>query len=76
MSKIDIFNKISSDVEKFKWLMENQDCGLCLTLDNDDMFLVDTNDEDAETGRFESWIGTSPGILDLLEAAGIQADFC
>ena len=76
MSKIEEFNKISNDVDKFKWIIENQGFGLQLTLDNDDMFLEDTHDEDAELGRFESWIGTSPGILDLLKAVGIQADFC
>ena len=76
MSKIEEFNKISNDADKFKWLMKNQDLGLCLTLDNDDMYLVDTRNEDAELGRFESWIGNAPGIMSLLEAIGIQSDFC
>ena len=76
MSKIEEFNKIKGDTEKFKWLIDNQGFGLCLNLDNDDMFLVDTHDEDSDLGRFESWIGTSPGILDLLKAVGIEADYC
>ena len=73
---IDEFNKVKSDRNKFTWLMSNQNKGLQLTLDNDDMFIVDLNEEDSELGRFESWIGNAPGIMDLLLAVGIDADYC
>lgn len=77
MSKlVQEFNQLEDDTLRLKWLLENQGKGLQLQLDNDAMLLVDLNDQDAPYGEFDSWLGTSEGVDHLLNAVGIEFDYC
>ena len=71
------FNELKNDIEKWKWVKDNQDTGIIIYLDNDDTFgtLPDPEDkEDVLYFQFSEYIGYH-GVQNLLEAYGIKADF-
>ena len=72
-NKFDEFKALKTDVERWQWLVENQDHNLAVLLDNDDTFLVDNDSED-NYARFDNFVGDSTGVLDLLKALGIKAE--
>lgn len=79
MSKlIKEFKSLRSDKQRWEWLIIHKDQGLRLELDNDDTILIDIEytGEDACYASFESYIGCSEGVLNLLHAIGIDADCC
>lgn len=69
------FNNLKNDVEKFKWVKNNQSTGIVLMLDNDDTYgiISDNNDEDY-LFEFDGYIGWNDGIFSLLEAYGIKTE--
>lgn len=70
------FDELKNDVEKWKWVKDNQDTGIIIYLDNDDTFgmLPDPQDkEDMLYFQFSEYIGWH-GVENLLEAYGIKAE--
>jgi len=69
------FQALSNDVDRWKWVINNQDTGVIVNLDNDETFITfkDENEEDYET--FCYYIGWSDGVTELLEAIGVRCEF-
>ena len=80
MSKlIDEFDALRGDKARWDWLIANKDKSLRLVLDNDDTMIVDNSaheDDENNTASFDSYIGWSEGVLNLLHAIGIDAECC
>ena len=66
------FDKFNSDLEKWNYLLTVQDSGIIVFLDNDYTF-VGFEDYD-QTESFNSWVGNSDGVLDLLNILGIRCE--
>jgi len=75
MKPIAEFQALSNDVDRWKWVINNQDTGVIVNLDNDETFITfkDENEEDYET--FCHYIGWSDGVTELLEAIGVRCEF-
>ena len=67
---IDEFNQLKTDVERWVWVKSHQHTGAVVNLDNDDTFIV-IGDLYA---TFDSYIGWSDGVQELLKAMGIAAE--
>ena len=67
------FDKCKNDIEKWKWVKDNQHLNIIIICDNDSTFLIVEDTED-EYSNFDNWIGCSAGIFDLLESLSIRAD--
>ncbi len=65
------FAELKTDADRWKWIMSNQGNGLVVYLDNDNTFIVNENDEDMDTLKFDDYIGWSEGAQSLLTAIGI-----
>ena len=77
MSKNTLFNKfnsLKSDRERWQWVIDNQNLGIIVNLDNDDTFIT-VDDVDEGLGRFDDYIGDSDGIFILLEVLKIKAEY-
>ncbi|WP_373031630.1 hypothetical protein [Sulfurovum sp.] len=74
MNALKELSKIEGDINKWKWLMENQEAGLIVNLDNDDTFVTDPDSEDDFCVDFDGYVGWSDGVISLLEAIGIKAE--
>ena len=77
----DKFNSLKTDMEKWAWLMENQDKGILVKCDNDYTYIeVEGFDEESDGwddtcfGDFDDYIGWSSGVFDLLKTVGIKAE--
>lgn len=75
------FNRLSES-DKWKYILEHK-AEIELFLDNDytfGKFLLDEpneeNDYDPASLHFNSWLGNSTGVLELLKAIGIKAQRC
>lgn len=68
------FDDCKNDVDRWNWIKNNQGKGLVVMLDNDDTFIVDTNDEDSRPMNFDHYLGWSIGVCSLLESIGIEAE--
>ena len=68
------FKTLKTDKERWELLITNKESGLVVMLDNDDTFIVDNNDADADPITFDWYIGKAPGIPELLEAIGIESE--
>jgi len=66
------FNNLKTDVEKWKWVIDNQHLGFTVMLDNDDTFL--SHPENNEIGEFDGYLGWSDGAISLLEALGVESE--
>ena len=73
MKFIEKFPDVDSltDKELWQWVVENQDKGIIVYLDNDDTFIAH-NDCD-ECHSFWDYLGWSDGVVSLLEFIGINA---
>lgn len=65
------FNSLKNDIEKWKWVKNNQDCGIIIMLDNDDTFGIIPNQEGL-LFQFDKYIGWDDGVFNLLEAMNIK----
>lgn len=74
MSLMNQLEDCKTDGERWTFLMANKDSCLTVMLDNDDTFIVDENDEDAECVTFDGYIGNAPGITDLLMVIGVSCE--
>ncbi len=75
------FNGLKTDMEKWAWLMNNQDKGITVECDNDYTCIsVEGFDEDSEgwdddcCGDFDNYIGRENGVLELLGVVGIKSE--
>jgi hypothetical protein len=68
------FENLPSDVERWRWIIENQDKGITVYPDNDMTFACFDNDPDRIMLEFTHFIGWDEGVFDLLEAVGIKAE--
>jgi hypothetical protein len=68
---INAFNSLPNDIEKWKYVIENQDDKTIVLLDNDNTLITN---EAGDIGRFSQYIGNSCGIGALLVAVGISAE--
>lgn len=70
------FYRLNNDVARWKWLQQNPEKYEVVMLDNDDTFVVFGYDylDESVTGDIMSYVGWSDGVLDLLEAMGIEAE--
>ena len=82
-SMIKEFKNLKNDKARWEWLIIHKDQGLRLELDNDDTTLIDTTidpdgvDDSVEYyASFDSYVGWSEGVIDLLQAIGIDAESC
>ncbi len=74
-------SECKTDKEKFCLLMD--ECWMPMShlkvvLDNDDMFIVGTRDEDEDTPaiHFRGWLGTNQAAIELFEAMGVDVEVC
>lgn len=79
------WNKLKTDKARWKYLMSHKS-EISLQLDNNktyacfsehlfpDGFDVDDYDDFPELNSFEWWVGDSPGLPDLFEILGINAE--
>jgi len=84
------FNKLKSDKDRFRFLLEHKGI-FKLILDNDDMFLrisdgvlesldIDWYSVEADIlsdsikGKFDTFLGWSDGVFILLDVVGIEAE--
>lgn len=72
MIAIEELRALKSDAKKWKWLQKHQGEGLLVLLDNDDTFVVDINNDNADSVHFDDYIGNSPGVTVLLGLLGIK----
>ena len=72
MTKFEEFKAIKGDRERWQWLIKNQDAELLVYLDNDDTFVADTNDGEADIESFCDYIGWSEGVCTLLDIVGVK----
>lgn len=73
MNKLKEFGKLTSDIEKWKYLINSKNCGLIVMLDNDSTFVVDENNKyNGEYVNFSHYIGWSDGVMELLSSLGIN----
>ena len=77
------FKALNNDKQRWIWLMAHKDKGLKLVLDNDDTVIVDTNFDPDEVDEdfvlhasFDSYIGYSEGVFNMLCVIGIEAECC
>jgi len=73
------FESLETDVQKWKWIIDNQNKGITIYCDNDDTFACfDEEDEENEYNRiileFDHYIGWSYGVFNLLDAVGIKSE--
>jgi len=70
------FMNLKTDVKRWKWILENKDNGITVFLDNDDTFVCfDSYNGDGPLFNLSQYIGDSDGILSLLTAIGIKAEY-
>ena len=67
------FNEMSAK-QQFKWIFENKD-KVKLILDNDSTS-VELKGNDDWHCYLTDWLGNSPGIDTLLNALGIESEYC
>jgi hypothetical protein len=67
------FNNFKTDMERWSWLMNNQDKGIVVKCDNDNTYIVVDGDDD-DSASFRSYIGWDDGVFELLKAVGIKAE--
>lgn len=65
------FNSQKSDTERWRWLIDNKDNGVTVVCDNGCTYITIEGME--EKSIFASCVGSSNGLLSLLEAIGIKA---
>lgn len=61
-----------NDIERWRWIINNQDQGLIVQLDNDLTFIIREDDEDFII-YFDGYIGWVNGVEDLLTALKVKA---
>ena len=73
--------QIESDSAKWRWLIDNQDRGLIVHLDNGEAFVsiewdMDSDEDmpDYESVTFNDCIGWNEGIQTLLKVIGVSAE--
>ena len=71
------FKSLNNDLERWKWVKDNQGEENLpqVDLDNDDTCLcIDIGDDDYEFLQFDNYVGWSDGVEILLKAMGIKAE--
>ena len=72
------FDELNNDKERWLWVLENKD-KVFIELDNDITLVSSTieceDGEEVEYTSFDEFLGNKDGVLDLLQALGINADF-
>ena len=81
LAALEELRQIESDSAKWQWLIDNQDRGLIVHLDNEDTFVSIDCDmgsgEDMpsyEAVTFDDYIGWNEGIQTLLKVIGVSAE--
>jgi len=74
MSVLDEFDELKTDEEKWKFVLENQDKGITVKLDNDDTFIT-VEDDDEGYGHFHEYLGCSYGAVALLKALNVKCEY-
>lgn len=69
------FNNLKNDVDRWKWILKNQNKHIKIMLDNDDTYGVFDHIEESPIFQFDEYIGYDTGVLKLLKAVGIYADY-
>ena len=67
------FNALKNDIEKWEWVLRNQDKNIVVCCAIDYTFVRFGNEEDIIL-EFDNYIGWDDGLFDLLEAVGIDAE--
>lgn len=78
------WNNLNTDKERWQYILDHKS-EIGIMLDNDDTFpvfhesilpdgLEDYSEDTPDLNGFDGWIGNSPGIDDLMEVLGIQAE--
>jgi hypothetical protein len=72
------FEGLNNDKERWLWVLENKD-KIFIELNNDITFVLPTiecnENEEEEYTSFDNFLGDKDGVLDLLQALGINANF-
>lgn len=69
------FQELKNDLERWDWILKNQDKGITVWLDNDDTYAQFNDDEEAEyLMQFNEYIGWADGIFVLMDVVGIKAE--
>ena len=81
LAALEELRQIESDAAKWQWLIDNQDRGLIVHLDNEDTFVSIDCDMDSGEDRpsyeavtFDDYIGWNEGIQTLLKVIGVSAE--
>lgn len=68
------FLNCAGDIERWKWVKENQDKNITVFCDNDLTYISIESDNEEDSGDFDECIGWNDGVFSLLEACGIKAE--
>lgn len=61
-----------TDKDRWRWVLQNQDKGFTVMLDNDDTFI---QSEDGDTVlTFNEYLGWSEGVVNLLQVIGVRCE--
>ena len=61
-----------TDKDRWQWVMQNQDKGFIVMLDNDDTFIQREDGEQVFT--FTEYLGWSEGVVILLDVIGVRCE--
>ena len=67
------FKNCSDDTERWKFVLEHKDI-VEIRLDNDETYVIVKGIENDDIMNFAEFIGWEPGVWNLLEAIGIDAE--
>ena len=61
-----------TDKDRWRWVLQNQDKGFIVMLDNDDTFIQSEDGEQVFT--FTEYLGWSEGVVILLQVIGVRCE--
>ena len=71
----DTFKNLPNDLERWTFILENQNKGITVFCDNDITSVVLEDDVEGDYNmKFTDYIGNSKGVFDLLTVVGIKVE--
>lgn len=61
-----------TDKDRWLWVLQNQDKGFTVMLDNDDTFIM--SDDRDTVFTFDNYLGWSEGVFELLAVIGVRCE--
>ena len=68
------FQELTTDKDRWQWLIENKDVGFVVWLDNDNTYVGAEDDEDFYVS-FDDYVGSDQGTRVLLDVLGINSEW-